>query len=353
MLVRVWRISVLLLLTSASLLFARDKSDVIVMKNGDHITCEVQSVDSGGVYASVDYIDGTVKIEWSKVARIDSKQPFIIQTEDGSVYTGTIKTVESQPGAPVTLAIEGENGTKDLRRRDIVSVSEISDRFWQRFNGSIGTGINYTKGNQSTQFNFSSNAQYVRARWSAGASFQSNVSTANGSSTATRNQLDVNSMHLLRWNNYYYAGLADVLQSSTQDINRQITLGTGIGRYLKRSNRSTWTLFGGIGWQNTTYTSTTAVLIPDQNLATAVLASELKIYRFKKTDLDVSAYLFPALSEPGRIHFNTNISYYLKLFSNLKWNVTFYGNWDNNPPANLSGSDYGTTSGLTWTFGAK
>jgi len=25
----------------------------------------------------------------------------------------------------------------------------------------------------------------------------------------------------------------------------------------------------------------------------------------------------------------------VKLFSNLKWNVSFYGNWDNQPPPNF------------------
>src|SRR5215472_3570027 len=29
----------------------------------------------------------------------------------------------------------------------------------------------------------------------------------------------------------------------------------------------------------------------------------------------------------------------------------WFPNWDNRPPRNLRGSDYGTTSGLTWTFG--
>lgn len=353
MAMRVCRIAILLLFVSSSTLFAREKSDVIVMKNGDRITCEVKSVDAGGVYADVDYIDGTVKIQWSKVARIDSKQPFIVRTKDGSVYTGTLKTAASQTDARVTLAIEGEEKTKELPRRDIVSVVETSEDFWHRFNGIVGTGISYTKGNQSTQYNFNSDVEYVRERWSMEGSYAANLSDNKGSSTSTRNQLDLSSLHLLPWNNYYYSGLVELLQSSTQDINRQTTLGAGIGRYLVRSNRATWTLFGGMGWQNAIYNPTATSFIPSQNFATAVVASELKIYRFKKTDLDVSAYVFPALSEPGRVRFNTNVSYYLKLFSNLKWNVTFYGDWDNNPPSNLSGSDYGTTSGFSWTFGAQ
>jgi hypothetical protein len=48
-----------------------------------------------------------------------------------------------------------------------------------------------------------------------------------------------------------------------------------------------------------------------------------------------------------------NSTYYVKLTGNLSRNVSFYGNWDNRPPTNLSGSDYGSTSGLSWTFGNK
>jgi len=349
---RVCPIFLVLVLSSPSLLGAREKSDVIGMKNGDRITCEVKNIDSGGVYASVDYIDGTVKIEWSKVARIDSKQPFIVRTQDGSVYNGTISTAESQGDTPVTLAITGEDGTSKLMREDIVSVDETSEEFLQRFNGAVGLGISYTKGNQSTQYNLNSDVEYLRERWNAKASYVANLSANSGSSTSTRNQIDFSAARLLRWNNYYTSGLVDLLQSSTQDINHQTTLGVGVGRYLTRSNRATWTVLGGMSWQNTIYNSTTTA-IPNQNLAAAVFSSELRFFKFKKTNLDASAYLFLGLSEPGRVRFNTNASYYLKLFSDLNWNVTFYGNWDNNPPSNLSGSDYGTTSGFSWTFGSR
>jgi hypothetical protein len=81
--------------------------------------------------------------------------------------------------------------------------------------------------------------------------------------------------------------------------------------------------------------------------------AELKAFRFKKTDLDISAVVLPGISEPGRIRANTNASYYIKLFSDLSWNFSFYGNWDNQPPPGLSSSDYGTSSGLSWTFGLK
>ena len=35
----------------------------------------------------------------------------------------------------------------------------------------------------------------------------------------------------------------------------------------------------------------------------------------------------------------------MKFWSNFTWNVSFYGNWDNQPPLTFSGSDYGTSTG--------
>jgi len=81
--------------------------------------------------------------------------------------------------------------------------------------------------------------------------------------------------------------------------------------------------------------------------------AQVKLFKFSKTNLDATASLLPALSDPGRVRFNADASYYIKIIGNLKWNIWFYGNWDSRPPPRLSGSDYGTSSGLTWTFGLK
>jgi hypothetical protein len=156
----------------------------------------------------------------------------------------------------------------------------------------------------------------------------------------------------LRWDNYFYAGLGNFLQSSVQGIRLQTTLGGGIGRYLKNTNNATISVLGGLAWQSTVYDPSITPL-GQQNLGAAVIAAEVKLFKFSKTNLNISAALLPALSQPGRVHFNTNASYYVKLFSNLKWNISFYGNWDNQPPSDFSGSDYGSSSGLSWTFGNR
>jgi hypothetical protein len=337
----------------AAPLLAREKSDVLVMKNGDRITCEVKGLAADTLYIGVDYILGTSSLEWSKVDHIESKQLFIVKTQDGVVYSGTLSTSEPLGGRPMRIQIlEPSNNKVEVEKTQIIKMDETSSTPWQRLNGDIGLGVIYSKGNQSTQYNFSSSINYPRERWSASAAYVSTLSSSTGTSPSTRNDINFNVERLLRWNNWYYTGLGDFLQSSAQGIQLQTSIGGGIGRYLVNDNRSTVTLFGGLVWQRINYQQ---MIVPSmtQNAAAALIGSEVKLFRFNKTNLSISASILPALTESGRVHFNLNTSYYVKLWSNLTWNITFYGNWDNQPPPTFSDSDYGTSSGLSWKFGNR
>ena len=347
------RVIFLATLVVTSPLFARETTDVLVMKNGDRMTCQVKGLDAGVLYVSFDYIDGTTSVQWSKVARLESKQLFIVKTEDGSVYTGSLNTPETPIGQPVKIEIvESPEKEVMLDSPQIVGMTETSEKFWRRFNGQLNFGVIYSKGNSSTQYNFGSQAEYLRERWSAQASVSSNLSSSSGVSASTRNLLNFGSSRLLPWNKYFYAGLGSFLQSSTQGITLQTTIGGGLGRYFKNTNQSKISVLGGIAWQSTKY-QPSVVPLGTQNLAAAVIAANFSFFRFSKTNLTATATLFPDLTQPGRVQFTTNTTYYVKLVGNLSWNLSFYGNWDNRPPAGFSGSDYGSSSGLSWTFGLK
>lgn len=341
------------LLLFASPLLARDKTDIMVMKNGDRMTCEIKGLDAGVLYVAFDYIDGTASVDWTKVARLESTQLFVVKAEDGSVYQGTLRTPETGNGRPVQIEVVKTTEQKVLLNQShIVHMIATSDRFWQRFSGALSFGATYSKGNQSTQYNLGSQTAYIRERWAAQASFNSNLSSSTGTNVATRNSVGFSALHLLPPKNWFYAGIGDFLQSSTQGIALQSTLGAGIGRYLKNTDRSSIAVAAGGAWQNTNYQGS-ALPIKQQNLAAGLIYAEGKFFKFSKTSLDVTASLLPAVSDPGRVRFNTDVTYYIKIFGNLKWNVSFYGNWDNQPPPGFVGSDYGTSSGLSWTFGLK
>jgi Protein of unknown function, DUF481 len=330
--------------------FARESTDVIVMKNGDHLTGEIKGLNAGVLYVSMKYILGTSSVQWSEVARLESEQLFLVKTEDGSVYSGTLKTANTEGDRPMKIEVAATTG-KDvvIERPRIVKMDVTSTKFLERFNGSVNTGIIYSKGNQSTQYSLGSEVNYPRERWGAAASLSSTLSASTGVTASTRNQLNVDAFRLLRWNNWFYEGLGSFLQSSEQGISSQTTAGGGIGRYLKNSNLARVSVLAGFGGQNTNYLQNN---VP-QNVASGLIGTNLQFFRFNKTNGSVTTLLLPILSGPARVKFNVNASYYFKLTGNLSWNATFYGNWDSRPPNGLSGSDYGSSSGLSWTFGNK
>ena len=124
----------------------------------------------------------------------------------------------------------------EISQSQLIKLDQTAETFRQRFNGTINTGIQYSKGNEATQYNIASQVEYPRERWSSQASFNSSLASSSGAaSIATRNQIDLGSMRLLRWNNWFYSGTGNFLQSSVQGIDLQTTLGGGVGRYLRNT----------------------------------------------------------------------------------------------------------------------
>jgi hypothetical protein len=330
---------------------AREKTDVLVMRNGDRLTGEIKRLDSDVLYVRIDYVLGTISVNWSKVDHVESKQLFLVKTQDGSVYTGKLSTVSSPSTRPVKIEVlESPSKKVELDQSQITQMEQTAENFLERLNGQIGLGFTYNRGNQATQYNLNANVTYPRERWSASAAYSSNLTSSKGSSVSTRNDTQLSALRLLRWNNWYYTGLADFFQSTQQGITLQSTFGGGIGRYLTNTNRASLSVMGGFGWQQINYGQN---LLPSstQHVASALVSTKLNLFYFDKNNLDASAIVLPALSDPGRVHFNLNTSYYVRPWRKFTWNITFYGNWDNHPPPGFSTADYGTSTGINWRFG--
>lgn len=144
---------------------ARDKTDILIMNNGDRLTCEIKGLDSGTLSVNFDYISGTASVDWSKVDHLESKQLFLVKTQDGAVYRGTLRTVDSPAKRPIQIEIsESPDHTVAIDQPKIIRMTETSATVWQRFNGQITSGIQYSKGNQATQYNLGVSLEYPSAR---------------------------------------------------------------------------------------------------------------------------------------------------------------------------------------------
>jgi hypothetical protein len=108
---------------------------------------------------------------------------------------------------------------------------------------------------------------------------------------------------MLSRTNYFLGAIATFLQSSVQGIDRQTSLGIGLGRYLKNTNRFRFWVLAGAGWQKTTYTPS-IINQPHQNIGVALVSSDLQAFAFKKTRLDITSTVFPAMGgQKGRVFY--------------------------------------------------
>src|ERR1700751_4304982 len=123
-------------------LHARTKTDVIVMKNGDKITCEIKGLSSDTLFISVDYILSTLSVDWNKVDHIESNQLFLVKTENGTVYTGTLSETAAQAGRPLEIEI-ADPATPEtkvtLTSEQIARMDQTSSSFRERWNGQLGS----------------------------------------------------------------------------------------------------------------------------------------------------------------------------------------------------------------------
>jgi Protein of unknown function, DUF481 len=213
-----------------------EKTDILYMRNGDRLTCEIKSLNGGALQVSLNYVDGTISIDWAAIERLDSKRLFIVKLEDGSVYSGKLSIADAEPGKPTKLQISSGPGSFVLiEKEQIVQMGETSESFWRRFAVDIASGIIFSKANAQTQYNISASVTYPQPTWSAGILANSTLSTSSGVAASTRNQLDLGFSHLLRHRNWFYTGQAGLLQSTEQGVDLRSSIGGGVGRYFKNN----------------------------------------------------------------------------------------------------------------------
>jgi len=343
-----WCLAPLFLLLS-TFATARSKVDVITFKNGDHWTCEIKSLSKGYLYVSVDYVDGTVSVDWSKIAKIESPQRFVIEDESNRLRTGPLEPAPAAEGQPFRLVLRTAEGTETLSQFQVVQINQLEASFWEGLHGGINSGLQFTKSNSQAQFNFSANASYRKERWLAQAQYNTSFSGSKGNPSNLRNDLTLDTQRMLRSQDYFGAVTAEFLQSQEQQLDLRTTLGAGIGRMFKNTSRSQIYGVGGVVWTREKYSPGTTQE-PYRDNAEIMLGGAFQFFRFKTANFTASIRGYPSITDLGRFRADSNVSMKFQLIKDLYWNFSIYANYDSRPPESTVKSDYGFSSGLGWTF---
>jgi putative salt-induced outer membrane protein YdiY len=322
------------------------RKDLVIMKNGDRLTGQVKKLEHGVLYVDLQYVSGSVGLDWLQVERVQSTGGFQVVLKNGERVTGTIEKKTAAEAPEKDFAIHAAPGDVRTAAPDVVTIESQKRGFWRQLTGAIDFGYNFTSGNSQTSLSADANANYLSTKWIAGASVNSSFSGQSGGSRS--NLLEVQTLDgrfLSR--NSFLIGLGDFLHSSQQDLSLRTTLGGGYGRYLVRSNHNILAWLGGIVYTHENFASGGQ---PTSQNAEALLGLQYQTFRFARYNLQSQLLVYPGLTDAGRIRATTKTTFSVKLVNNFHVDFSVLDNFDSSPPFNAKRNELGISNSLGWTF---
>jgi len=326
----------------------RDNTDVITLKNGDHVTGEIESLEYGLLRLSTDDM-GTINIEWSAIASIDSKYVFDVQVVGGLRHSGLIGT--SDDGSELVIRDEGSG--RSVALSDVVRIEELETGFWQRLSGSMAVGFDYAKSTGIRTSNINISSAYQGDEIKATLDISTSETASPDTETSRRENL-TSTVQFQRERPSFVMLLNTLERNDELGIDARVTSGAGLARYFAQDEDSEIMLFaGGVANQEWTDPGDGTLEQDDtQHSIEAVLGATWRIFRFGDPDVSLSssAFVYPSLTESGRHRGNLDVSLRREIISDLFFDFSFYESYDSDPPSGGETTDYGFVTSLGYKF---
>lgn len=336
---------------AASNLAARKNNDVVIMKNGDRITCEIKRLENGVLYIIPPYALDTYGVDWNQVERVESEQAYRVTLTNGVRQTGTLERTPATKDGPDDVKISTKDSSVEVPADQIALIRQVEEGFWNQQTGSINAGYDFTQGNNSSQLTISGETNYRQDDYgfhvdgSAVFNSQSSARTARYTTNVTYNRY----LRRAKNSNWYAGTIANFLKSDQQELDLRFSVGEGLGKDLKRTNRTYLSVIGGAVFTTERYFPGSG-FDPNIQNAEAVAGLTFSTYRFKYTEVTNQTYFYPSLTDAGRFRVSTSQYFKFRLARNLDWIFSVYENFDSKPPTNAPRNDAGVSTSLGWTF---
>jgi hypothetical protein len=329
----------LLLVCSRDALAA--KTDVVVLRNGDRLTCEVVQMRQGKLQVKTDDA-GTISIEWDKIASISTADQYEVTLRNGAQLLGRLRPA----AVGRALTVEGIGGRSSPVMSDVASFEHIKKTFWDRIDGSFDLGGTYTKSSGVADLAFNSEARYRRPKYAVSSKLSTNLTHQSHEPDNARYSL-VNT-----YSRYRDAWIVSTLGlfEGNRDLGFTFrgTLAESIGRYLARTSHAEVLLAGGMALGRELPVDAGAVTNVDAMTAASV---SVFTYDYPTTRIDVTLLAFPSLDDPGRVRLNADATFRREIFRDFFVSFSGYDTYDNRPKStSAKQNDLGISLSFGWSF---
>ena len=326
----------------SSLTFAQ-KTDVIVLFNGDKITGEIKGLETGLLKLSTNNLS-TVYIEWDKITEIRTNKIFECELTDGRIYFGSFQPSEKKG----MIIIKGVTLENELFMKYIVRITRIKISFWDILEGYIKMGISYDKGSKVGEFNFGTDIIYTTKSQRSELILNSNFSGTEGNPTSSNNNASFAYNRFLE-HKWFWGSIAIAEQNSELGLDFRATLGTAAGYDFIQTNKNFLNAIGGLSVSREWYDGQTEA----QSNLTLYLSSKYQFFIYDSPKISLYSYLnvYPYLTNFGRIRINYTLDFDWEIINDFYWNLSFYVDYDNEPQSiDASTVDYSIQMGLKYNL---
>ena len=329
----------LLLVPGADAFAAR--TDLVVLRNGDRLTCEVVEMRQGKIQVKTDDA-GTISIEWDKIASVTTADQYEVTLRDGSQLLGRLG-----PGTTGrALRIEGIGGASSPAMSDVASFEHIKKTFWSRIDGSFDLGGSYTRSSGVAELALNADARYRRPQYAVAAKLSTNL---------THQEAEPDTARYTASTTYTrYRGAWNVSTLGLVEGNRDLgftfrgTVAESIGRYAVRRQRAELLVAGGLAVGRELPVDAEPVVNVD---AMAVTTFSFFTYDYPTTRIDIALLAFPSLDDPGRVRLNGEATFKREIFRDFYVSFNGFDTYDNRPKsASAKQNDLGLSLSFGWTF---
>jgi hypothetical protein len=347
--IRISIIALLLAMIVSTEAAAKRKDDGLILDNGDHLTGEIKKLAQGELSFKADYMLSTIQLDWKHVRELQSRDEYQVVLANGRHLTGSI---ERRADGSFSIHPAGSaSAPLSTVWSDVLELIPVETGFWRQLTGNVDSGFGYTSDDAQTQFSASGTLIYAADRYALALAGSSTFSGQDGSSTQ-RNTVEILDQFNLN-RKWYSLVVLSLLNSEHQDLSLRTTAGGAAGRWLKRTEHTGLTAFGGMVYTHEQYSAPPDPSQPGSQVTDNIeglLGLDFSLVRFKSTKILSRFTVYPSLTSLGRVRLSYAPTLNLEIARNLYWSFTLYENYDSQPPVNANRNDFGVTNSLGWKF---
>lgn len=318
---------------------ARDKTDVVVLRNGDHFTGEIKSMSRGKLDLATDDA-GRISIEWVKVAQVSSTYFYEVELASGRKYYGLLRPPPAGETGAVVIDADA------LAIPEVVALTPLDAAFWSRLKAYLDLGFTLAKSNRATTLNVDGEVAYRGDRMGATLGFSTYAQDDENGVAVTRGGVVLSGdYYLTRWRATLFAGAE---QNDELALTLRVSLGGGAAYSVLRSNSMQLWAMAGLVFTREQY----ATGEPTVNLE-GYLNGTWEAFRYDspKLDLGVSFSLFPGLTDLGRVRGNLGLRAKYEVITDFNVGLTLTSTFDSRPPDPAAAkTDYVVALTVGWSY---